>query len=578
MLSLLRFLKKYRKESIISPLFKLLEASFELLVPLIMARMIDVGIQQAEAGTIYKMGGLLVLLAAVGLSCSLIAQYFAAKAATGFASDMREALFAHINTFSYYEIDKVGASTLITRITNDVNQIQTCVNLILRLFLRSPFIVFGAMIMAFTVDVKAALVFVIAIPLLSAVVFGIMLYTVPWYKKVQKKLDSLLRSTRENLSGVRVIRAFCRQKEEENIFLEESEELFHLQTFVGKISAVLNPLTYIIVNVSLIAILWIGGNKVNTGNLSKGEVLALVNYMSQILVELIKLVNLIITFTKSLACADRVQEIFEIETSVIEKEPSLTEKNKLTKGCAVEFQNVSFSYPESNEMSLLNLNFSIRPCETIGIIGGTGSGKSTLINLIPRFYDATEGQILLDGKPIQDYSLHCLHSRIGLVPQHAVLFQGTIRDNLKWGNAQASDKMLFNALEIAQALEIVEQKEEGLDFMVEQGGQNLSGGQKQRLTIARALVSEPAILILDDSASALDFATDARLRAALSKQSHKMTTFLISQRTSTVKDADRILVLDDGEIVGFDSHQALLKTCSVYQEIYDSQVSEKKEA
>lgn len=572
---LLKYLKNYIKECIISPLFKLLEASFELIVPLIMANIIDQGIPAGDNTFIFKMGGILVLLAAVGLTCSLIAQYFAAKAAVGFATDIRNNLFKHINTFSYYELDKIGTSTLITRITNDVNQVQTCVNLVLRLFLRSPFIVFGAMIMAFTVDTKAALVFVVAIPLLSIVVFGIMLSTVPLYRKVQNRLDSLLLKTRENLTGVRQIRAFCRQDEEIRSYNEESETLFTLQTFVGKISAILNPLTYVIVNVSLIIILWIGGDKVNTGALTKGEVLALVNYMSQILVELIKLVNLIITFTKSLACANRIKEIMLCETSI--KEPVVAKDTNFSEGVSIEFKNVSFSYPESEEYSLTNLNFHIKPNETIGIIGGTGSGKTSLIHLIPRFYDATQGEVLLNGVNVREYSLKKLREAVGIVPQHANLFKGSIRDNLKWGNENATDEEIIEALNISQAKEIVDNKEGGLDYEINQGGQNLSGGQKQRFTIARALVKNPSVLILDDSASALDYATDSRLRKALSTIKDKRTTFIISQRAASVADADRIIVLDDGEIAGFDTHDNLLKSCEVYKEIYQSQ-TERKEA
>ncbi len=572
---LLKYLKNYLKECIISPLFKLLEASFELIVPLIVARIVDKGISTADKGYIFQMGGILVLLAAIGLACSLTAQYFAAKAAVGFATDLRSHLFKHINTFSYYEIDKIGTSTLITRITNDVNQVQTCVNLVLRLFLRSPFIVFGAMIMAFTVNVKAALVFVIAIPLLSVVVFGIMLSSVPLYKKVQGKLDTLLLKTRENLTGVRQIRAFCRQDEETKSFNNEAENLFTLQSFVGKISAVLNPLTYVIVNVSLIIILWIGGDKVDTGILTKGEVLALVNYMSQILVELIKLVNLIITFTKSLACANRIKDILEIETSI--KEPENPVEASPESGVSIEFKNVNFSYPESNEYALSNLDFKINPNETIGIIGGTGSGKTSLVHLIPRFYDATKGDVFVNDVNVKNYSLNSLRKLVGIVPQYANLFKGSIRENLKWGNENATDEELFEALTISQAKEITDSKDGGLDFKISQGGQNLSGGQKQRFTIARALVKKPSILILDDSASALDYATDAKLRKALYEIKNHCTTIIISQRAASVAGADRIIVLDDGKIAGFDSHENLLKTCDIYREIYESQ-TQKKEA
>lgn len=572
---LLKYLKNYKKECVISPLFKLLEASFELIVPLIIAQIVDVGIVNKDNASVYKMGAILVLLAAIGLTCSLIAQYFAAKAAVGFSTDMRLDLFKHINTFSYFELDKIGTSTLITRITNDVNQVQTCVNLVLRLFLRSPFIVFGAMIMAFSVDVKAALVFVVAIPLLSIVVFGIMLSTVPLYKKVQNKLDTLLLKTRENLTGVRQIRAFCRQNEEINEFNEESQTLFSLQMFVGKISAILNPLTYAIVNISLIIILWVGGEKVDTGALSKGEVLALINYMSQILVELIKLVNLIITFTKSLACANRIKDVFLTEATI--KNIDNPKEPVFDFNSSIEFKNVNFSYPESEEYALTNINFKINPSETIGIIGGTGSGKTSLINLLPRFYDATNGEIIIGKTNIKELSIKQLREKIGIVPQHANLFKGTIRDNLLWGNENATDEQLYKALEISQAKEIVENKPQKLDFQISQGGQNLSGGQKQRLTIARALVKNPAVLILDDSASALDYATDARLRLAISNdKTNERITIIISQRVSTVMGADKIIVMEDGEIAGFDTHANLLQNCPIYKEIYDSQNTRKE--
>lgn len=571
---LLKYLRNYKKECVISPLFKLLEASFELIVPLIIAQIVDIGIADKSSGLIYKMGGILVLLAAIGLTCSLIAQYFAAKAAVGFATDMRLDLFKHVNTFSYFELDSIGSSTLITRLTNDVNQVQTCVNLVLRLFLRSPFIVFGAMIMAFTVDVKAAFVFVVAIPLLSIVVFGIMLSTVPLYKKVQSKLDILLLKTRENLTGVRQIRAFCRQEEEKKEFNEQAQSLFALQNFVGKISAILNPLTYIIVNISLIIILWIGGRKVYAGSLSPGEVIALTNYMSQILVELIKLVNLIITFTKSLACANRIKEIFLTDTTI--KDDENTKEPVFNNKTTIEFRNVNFSYPGSNEYALSNISFTIEPEQTIGVIGGTGSGKTSLVHLIPRFYDTSTGEVIINGNNIRQYPVKKLRQQIGIVPQHANLFKGTIRDNLLWGNENATDEELYEALEISQAKEIVENKSEKLNFVISQGGQNLSGGQKQRLTIARALVKNPAILILDDSASALDYATDAKLRSALSSDKKGRITIIISQRVSTVRSADKIIVMDDGQIVGFDNHENLLKNCNVYREIYESQNSSKE--
>lgn len=571
---LLKYLKNYKKECVISPLFKLLEASFELIVPLIIAQIVDTGIADKSSGLIYKMGLVLVLLAAIGLTCSLIAQYFAAKAAVGFATDMRLDLFKHVNKFSYFELDSIGSSTLITRLTNDVNQVQTCVNLVLRLFLRSPFIVFGAMIMAFTVDVKAAFIFVVAIPLLSIVVFGIMLSTVPLYKKVQSKLDILLLKTRENLTGVRQIRAFCRQEEEKKEFNEQAQSLFLLQTFVGKISAILNPLTYIIVNISLILILWIGGKKVYAGSLSPGEVIALTNYMSQILIELIKLVNLIITFTKSLACANRIKEIFLTDSTI--KDSENTKEPEFNNKTTIEFKNVNFSYPGSDEYALSNISFTIEPEQTIGIIGGTGSGKTSLVHLIPRFYDTSTGEVIINGSNIKQYPVKKLRQQIGIVPQHANLFKGTIRDNLLWGNENATDEELYRALEISQAKEIVENKSEKLNFVISQGGQNLSGGQKQRLTIARALVKNPAILILDDSASALDYATDAKLRSALSSDKKGRITIIISQRVSTVRSADKIIVMDDGQIIGFDNHENLLKNCHVYREIYESQNSSKE--
>lgn len=571
----LYYLRDYKKESIIGPLFKLLEASFELLVPLVMASIIDTGIATDNSSHIYKMGGVLVLLGIVGLVCSITAQYFAAKAAVGFGTSIRRDLFRHINTLSYKEIDKLGTSTLITRITSDINQMQTVVNLVLRLFLRSPFVVFGAMIMAFTVNVKAALVFVVAIPLLSLIVFGIMLSTVPLYKKVQKKLDRILLSTRENLAGVRVIRAFCRQREEERIYNENAGELYRLQVFVGKVSSVLNPVTYIIVNGALIAIIWIGGIQVDTGILKTGEVVALVNYMSQILVELIKLVNLIINFTKGIACSKRVEDIFHETASLTA--PKQSPKAVDTED-AVIFDHVSFSYHRGQEHALSDISFCAGKGQTIGVIGGTGSGKSSLVNLIPRFYDCQEGRVLVHGIPVTDYSFEDLRGRIGIVPQRAVLFKGSIRDNMRWGNKDATDEDIMKALEVAQGSEIVEQKPGGLDFMVEQDGKNLSGGQRQRLTIARALVRRPDILILDDSASALDFATDAKLRRAIAGCDLAATVFLVSQRASTVRNADQILVLDDGCLAGIGTHDMLYETCEVYREICDSQLSKKEVA
>lgn len=571
----IHYLKDYKKESIIGPLFKLLEACFELFVPLVMANIIDVGIANKDNGHIYKMGGVLVLLGIIGLVCSITAQYFAAKASVGFGTAIRRDLFQHINTLSYREIDKLGTSTLVTRLTSDINQMQTVVNLVLRLFLRSPFVVLGAMIMAFTVDVRGALVFVVAIPLLCIVVFGIMLSCVPLYKKVQKKMDRILLSTRENLAGVRVIRAFNRQSHEEKVFRETADELYGLQIFVGKVSSVLNPVTYIIVNLSIVAILWIGGIEVNNGIIQVGAVTALVNYMSQILVELIKLVNLIINITKGMASSSRVQDIFN-------EQPALTSPQATSSipdtDCAVSFDHVSFSYHDGQEAALEDITFTAKKGETIGIIGGTGSGKTSLVNLIARFYDCSSGEVQVNGLPVKEYAVSDLRQRIGMVPQRAVLFKGTIRDNMKWGNETASDEEIMEALTVAQAKDIVEQKIGQLDFVIEQEGKNLSGGQKQRLTIARALVKQPDILIMDDSASALDYATDASLRKAIAHCRLASTVFLVSQRSATVKNADRILVLDDGRLAGLGTHDELYQSCEVYREICDSQLSRKEAA
>lgn len=585
MKKLLRYLKAYRKESIIAPLFKMLEASFELFVPLVIAKVVDIGIPTMDFGYIARMGILLILLGIIGLTCSLTAQYFSAKAAVGFGTALRSDLFAHINSLSYEEIDKTGTSTLITRMTNDINQIQSGVNLVLRLFLRSPFIVFGAMVMAFTIDVKAALVFVIAIPLLAIVVFGIMAASIPLYKKVQKQLDKVLLITRENLTGVRVIRSVCRQEHEKEAFEEANSSLMSLQVFVGRISAFLNPVTYIIVNAALIAIVWIGALQVDNGIITQGAVIALVNYMSQILVELIKLANLIINITKSLACANRINEVFDLEPSVKDITSDSIEnatKNNDTNSSAsatdevVSFRNVSFSYGGSKEYSLENIDFTVKRGETIGIIGGTGSGKSTLVNLLPRFYDVQEGEVLINGKNVRDFALTDLRQKFGIVPQRAVLFKGTIKENIRYGKEDATDKEILKALETAQALDFVQQKKDGLDSFVEQGGSNLSGGQKQRLTIARALVSNPEFLILDDSASALDFATDAALRKAIRQNTENCTVFLVSQRATTIKDADKILVLDDGRLAGCGTHKELLSSCDVYREICLSQLSKEE--
>ncbi len=568
---LLSYLNHYRKESILGPLFKLLEASFELLVPLVVVSIIDVGIKNRDAAHIWRMGGVLVLLGVIGLVCSITAQYFAAKAAVGCSTELRRDLFVHLNRFSYSRLDAIGVSTLITRLTSDINQVQAGINLVLRLFLRSPFIVFGAMVMAFTIDVKAALIFVIVIPILSVIVFGIMCISMPYYKKVQGMLDRVLLHVRENLAGVRVVRAFNRQEEEKEAFHRDSRELMGTQLFVGKISALLNPLTYAVINGAVIFLVWTGGKQVDAGVITQGEVVALVNYMSQILVELIKLANLIINITKSLACVSRIN-------AVLEEKPGMTEgtalEGRLGSGVPkVEFKDAGMAYHASGDHALEHITFSAMPGETIGIIGGTGSGKTSLVSLIPRFYDAAEGSVLVDGRDVREYSYQALRGKIGVVPQKAVLFSGTIRDNLKWGRKDASDEELLEALEIAQAREILEQKPEGLDTKILQGGRNLSGGQRQRLTIARAVVRRPEILILDDSASALDFATDARLRKALREMKGETTVFLVSQRAATIQNADRILVLEDGRMAGIGTHQELLKTCQVYKEICMSQLS-----
>lgn len=576
MRTLLKYLKNYKLESTMGPLFKMLEASFELLVPLVMARIIDIGIRNQDTGYILKMGGILVLLGVVGLACSLTAQYFSAKAAVGFGTELRNDLFRHVNGFSYAEIDRVGTATLITRMTSDANQVQNGVNMVLRLFLRSPFIVFGAMIMAFTIDVKSALVFVVAIPVLSVVVFGILLISMPLYKKVQKQLDQVLLTTRENLLGARVVRAFNRQQDEIHKFDEENGMLVQFQVFVGKISALMNPLTYVIINCAIIVLIWTGGYRVEQGAISQGEVVALVNYMSQILVELVKLANLIITISKSLACANRISTVFE-QTSSIKQEAAvsaeLTPKGQSPK---VEFKDVNFAYEGAKEDSLSGISFQAFSGQTIGIIGGTGSGKSTLVHLIPRFYDATGGIVSVDGTGVNQYPLEGLRTKVGMVPQKAVLFQGTVRDNMRWGKQDATDEEIWQALTIAQAKEVVEEKDGGLDFIIQQGGKNLSGGQRQRLTIARALVKQPEILIMDDSASALDFATDANLRKAIREYTGDMTVFIVSQRATTIKGADLIIVLEDGQMAGCDVHGELLKSCDVYREICLSQLSKEE--
>lgn len=578
---LIMYLKDYKKESILAPLFKLLEAFFELMVPLVMANIIDYGISNRNMGYIGKMGLLLLLLGVVGLASSITAQFFAAKAAVGFSTKLRQALFDHIEDLSFTDIDKAGTSTMITRMTSDVNQVQSGINMTLRLFLRSPIIVFGAMIMAFTIDVKCALIFVVAIPLLSVVVFGIILSTIPLYKKVQSKLDQVLGITRENLTGVRVIRAFHQEAKEADRFRENNEALSAMQIFVGKISACMNPVTYIIVNGAIIALIYTGAVQVNIGNLSQGEVVAIINYMNQILVELVKLANLIVTMTKALACADRVASVFEIGADATEDEKKAALDNSIAakvdeKAPFLDFKHVSLTYQGAGAPTLQDMNFTVKRGDTVGIIGGTGSGKTSLVNLIPGFYPATEGEILLEGRDIRTMSDEELRGRIGVVPQKAVLFKGTIRSNLQWGKPDATEEEMWKALELAQASEVVDGKPGKLDATVAQNGKNFSGGQRQRLTIARALVRNPEILILDDSASALDYATDAKLRAALRTLEDKTTTFIVSQRASTIRHADKIIVLDDGEIAGMGTHDELLKDCTVYQEIYYSQYPEQR--
>lgn len=572
------YLKDYKKESILAPLFKLLEAFFELMVPLVMANIIDYGISNRNMGYIGKMGLLLLLLGVVGLASSITAQFFAAKAAVGVSTKLRQALFDHIEDLSFTDIDKAGTSTMITRMTSDVNQVQSGINMTLRLFLRSPIIVFGAMIMAFTIDVKCALIFVVAIPLLSVVVFGIILSTIPMYKKVQSRLDQVLGITRENLTGVRVIRAFHQEAKEEERFRENNEALSAMQIFVGKISACMNPVTYIIVNGAIIALIYTGAVQVNIGNLSQGEVVAIINYMNQILVELVKLANLIVTMTKALACAERVASVFDIGADAVYvgvQNQKLADK--VDKSAPfLDFKHVSLTYQGAGAPTLQDMNFTVNRGDTVGIIGGTGSGKTSLVNLIPGFYPATEGEILLEGRDIRTMSDEELRGRIGVVPQKAVLFKGTIRSNLQWGKPDATEGEMWKALELAQASEVVDGKPGKLDATVAQNGKNFSGGQRQRLTIARALVRNPEILILDDSASALDYATDAKLRAAIRTLEDKTTTFIVSQRASTIRHADKIIVLDDGEIAGMGTHDELLKDCTVYQEIYYSQYPEQR--
>ena len=577
MKTLLTYLKGYKKESILAPLFKMLEASFELFVPLVMAAIIDVGIANQDKPYIVKMCFVLIALGIIGLVCSITAQYFAAKAATGVGTGIRHGLFEHIQKFTFTEMDQLGTSTLITRMTSDINQIQSGVNLVLRLFLRSPFIVFGAMIMAFTVDVKAALVFVVTIPLLSLIVFGIMLVTMPMYKKVQADLDQVLLTTRENLTGARVIRAFNKEEDETKRFENANQILTDAQKYVGRISGMMNPLTYIIVNGAIIALIYVGAVRVDIGDLTQGQVVALINYMSQILVELVKLANLIISVTKAAACLNRVESVLAVKPDMNEgdvrwksnsSEADRDLKNKIP---VVEFSHVSLTYKGTSDTSLSDINFCAKKGQTIGIIGGTGSGKSSLVNLIPRFYDATDGTVKINGRDIKEYQTENLREHIGVVLQKAVLFKGSIADNLRWGKEDATEQEMYEALDISQAREFVDTKQGGLEFQIEQGGRNLSGGQKQRMTIARALVRKPEILILDDSASALDFATDAALRKSIKEMKNQPTVFIVSQRAASIQYADQIIVLDDGAMAGIGTHEELLKDCPVYQEIYYSQ-------
>ena len=571
---LLGYLRKNLKETILAPLFKMLEASFELAIPLVVARMIDVGIGSRDTRYILKMGGLMILLGIIGFISALTAQYFAAKAAVIAGTSMRNDLFGHIGTLSYREIDTAGTSTLITRMTSDINQVQNGVNMFLRLFLRSPFVVLGAMVMAFTVDTKTALSFALAIPVLFAVIFVILLVSMPLYQKVQKQLDRVLLKTRENLLGVRVVRAFNRQKDEMESFDQENAGLYRKQVFVGKISALLNPLTYIIINLGIVAILWIGGDQVFAGRLSQGQVIALINYMSQILVELIKLANLIILMSRAAASLKRVNNVFDMHSTLRDGSQPFTSEG----GASISFHGVSFTYAGAKEPSLSDITFTAEPGQTIGIIGGTGSGKTTLVNLIPRFYDTTGGTVTVNGRDVRQYQFDSLREHIGVVPQKAALFRGTLRTNLLWGKEDATDAEIYEALDAAQAREFVDHKQQGLGLLIDQGGRNLSGGQKQRLTIARALVRRPSVLILDDSASALDFATDARLRKAIRETTGKTTVFLVSQRVATIKNADQILVLDDGRLAGIGTHKALLNSCGVYREICESQLTPKEVA
>ncbi len=594
MKKLLVYLKDYKKETVLAPLFKMLEATFELFVPLVMAAIIDQGIGSSNVSYVLRMGGVMILLGVIGLVCSITAQYFSAKAAVGVSTKLKHALFAHIQGLSYTEIDTLGTATMITRMTSDVNQVQSGVNMVLRLFLRSPFIVFGAMVMAFTIDVKAAFIFVVTIPALSVVVFGIMMWTMPLFKKVQAGLDSVLGATRENLTGARVIRAFNKEQEEIEAFERKNSDLAHMQLFVGKISALTNPVTYIIVNVATIVLLYTGAVRVDEGTITQGQVVALVNYMSQILIELVKLANLIITITKALACANRIQSVFEIESGMTWEQAvtpagaAATDGHRTDEAAGtaaqtgqnaadeVVFDHVCLTYAGAGAESLSDIDFRVKKGQTVGIIGGTGSGKTSLINMIPRFYDATKGHVRIKGKDVREYGMEELREMIGIVPQKAVLFQGTIRENMQWGKNDATDAQIWQAIETAQAKEFVEQKDGKLEASVAQSGRNLSGGQRQRLTIARALVGKPEILILDDSASALDYATDAALRQAIRDMEGDMTVFIVSQRASSIQHADQIIVLDDGEMADIGTHDELLERCEVYQEIYYSQYPKKE--
>ncbi|MCR4801717.1 MAG: ABC transporter ATP-binding protein/permease [Lachnospiraceae bacterium] len=573
MKKLLRYLKNYKKESILGPLFKLVEVVFELTVPLVMASLIDDGIGKRDYSHIVTMFGVLVLLGVLGLTSAVTAQFFAAKAAAGFAKDVKHDLFAHIQTLSFAEIDKLGTDSLITRMTSDMNQVQTGVNMVLRLLLRSPFVVFGSMIMAFTIDVKAALIFVVTIPVLTAVIFGIMLWCIPRFRLVQEHLDAVLSKTRENLTGARVLRAFCKEENEIEEFNDINETLTSLQKHVGRVSVLMNPVTYIIINCAIAYLIWTGAIEVSKGILTQGMVIALYNYMSQILVELIKLANLIINMTKCIACGNRIQSAFEVKSSMVEGSSA---SNEVAHEYMVEMRDVSFKYSETSGEVLEHISFTAKPGQVIGIIGGTGSGKSSLVHLIPRYYDVTNGQVLVDGVDVKEYAYETLRSKVSVCLQKSVLFRGTIRENMQWGRKNVTDEEILEALTIAQAKDFVMEKKEGLDFVIAQDGKNLSGGQKQRLTIARALLQQCEVLILDDTSSALDYATDAALRKALREMEKKITLFVVSQRTSSIQHADCILVLDDGNLVGKGTHEELLKQCEIYREIHESQY--KKEA